>query len=521
VPDLLLYLTISLSGAAVLALEILGTRILGPFYGVSLFLWSALITVTLAALSVGYALGGRWADRGPTCARLASVLAIAGVWTIVIPWIRTPLLQVTEPLGLRAAVLVASTVLFGPPLTLLGFVSPYVIRLKTRRVEEVGRTAGNIFAVSTVASVLSALATGFFLIPNVGVRRLTVFIGVVLLVAAALALLADRAARARAAIPIVLAGVVVSAIPRLSAASYPELVWAEQSAYSELRVLERDDERYLLLDGGVHTVQQISSGNALHTYAPVVDLAKNWFDAPGRLLLIGLGGGSVAASFADDGWKVDAVEIDPAVVRIAHRNFGLPYDAATIHVMDGRRFLAEAERHVAGAGGAAPTWDVIVFDAFGSSAIPFHLVTEEAFALAAKRLAPGGVLVVNVETRAWKDPIVAALAATIGRSLRHVVAAPTAEPPNTLGNLLLFATDRDPPEFPEERLMHPARALGRGWLHWATVERSHAWDSRFRPDTTGAPILTDDLNPIDVWAEEINRIARRELHDYFGSVASW
>ena len=520
-PTALLYLVVSLSGASVLALEILGTRILGPFYGVSLFLWSALITVTLAALSAGYAFGGRWADRGPTFTRLASVLAVAGAWTIAIPWIRNPLLHLTEPFGLRAAVLVASAVLFGPPLTLLGIVSPYAIRLNTHRLEEVGRAAGNIFAVSTVASVASALATGFVLIPNFGVRRLTVLVGVVLLVAAAVALLAGRTSRARAALPLVLAALAASLAPRLSAAPYPELVWAEQSAYSELRVLERDGERFLLLDGGVHTVQQISSGNALHPYVPVIDLAKNFFDSPGRLLLIGLGGGSVATSFASDGWKVDAVEIDPAVVRIAHRNFGLASDAATIHEMDGRRFLAEAERHVVGPDGAGPTWDVIVFDAFGSSAIPFHLVTEEAFALAASRLAPRGVLVVNVETRAWKDPIVAAFAATLGRSLRHVVAAPTAEPPNTLGNLLLFATNRESPDFPEERLVSPYDALGKGWLHWATVERSHAWDNRFEPDTTDAPVLTDDLNPVDVWAEEINRVARRELHEYFGEVASW
>ena len=162
-----------ISGAAVLAIEILGTRILGPFYGVSLYLWSALISVTLIALSVGYAVGGWWADRGASRINLYYIVAGAGIWTLVIPWIRGAVLTVAEPFGLRFAVLVAAFVLFFAPLALLGMVSPYAIKLKARDVSIVGRSAGNIYAVSTVGSVAAALLTGFFLIPNVGVGRLT------------------------------------------------------------------------------------------------------------------------------------------------------------------------------------------------------------------------------------------------------------------------------------------------------------------------------------------------------------
>src|SRR5512145_1231763 len=167
-----LYAVVSISGASVLAIEILGTRVLGPFYGVSIFLWSALITVTLAALAAGYALGGRWADRGPRLARLGTLLAAAGVWTLLVPWLRQPLLGALEPLGLRAAVLAAALLLFAPPLLCLGMVSPYAVRLKADRLDAVGRTAGNLYAVSTLASVVAALATGFYLVPWVGVLRL-------------------------------------------------------------------------------------------------------------------------------------------------------------------------------------------------------------------------------------------------------------------------------------------------------------------------------------------------------------
>ena len=136
-----IYFAVIISGASVLAIEILGTRIIGPFYGVSLFLWSALISVTLAALSLGYALGGQLADKGPRLSRFCALLAAAGVWIVLIPWIKHPALVLAEPLGLRFAVLFAAFVLFFPPLTLLGMVGPYAIRMKSTTIDEVGRPA--------------------------------------------------------------------------------------------------------------------------------------------------------------------------------------------------------------------------------------------------------------------------------------------------------------------------------------------------------------------------------------------
>jgi hypothetical protein len=166
--NLYLYLIVVVSGAAVLAVKILGTRILSPFYGVSLFLWSALITVTLAALSLGYAVGGRWADKNATLSRLCTLVAGAGVWLLLIPWIKQPLLVLMESLGLRFAVLISAFVLFAPPLTLLGMVSPYAIKLKTASLNVVGRTTGSLYAMSNVLSVMSTALTYFFLISKLG-----------------------------------------------------------------------------------------------------------------------------------------------------------------------------------------------------------------------------------------------------------------------------------------------------------------------------------------------------------------
>ena len=195
--NLWLYAIVSISGASVLAIEILGTRVLGPHYGVSLFLWSALISVTMIALSIGYAAGGRWADKGATPVRLCLLLGAAGLWTIPVPWLKQLILTILEPVGLRIAMLLAALILFFPPLFLLGMVSPYAVKIRTSNLGEVGRSAGNLYAISTFASVISALITGFFLIPQIGVTRLLLMIGFFLIMTAVIGIIYQKKTKAR------------------------------------------------------------------------------------------------------------------------------------------------------------------------------------------------------------------------------------------------------------------------------------------------------------------------------------
>jgi spermidine synthase len=503
-----LYLLISMSGASVLAIEILGTRILGPFYGVSLFLWSALITVTLAALSAGYALGGRWADQGATYPRLSSLLCGAGAWLLVVPWMKHPLLHLAEPFGLRLAVLLAAMILFFVPLMLLGMVSPYAIKLRTSSLEEVGRSAGNLYAISTVASVAAALLTGFFLIPSLGVHRLIVAIGIILVAAALPGFFRKRAIAVKLVLPIViLAAGAILALSQHENKPDPSrgLLFKAQSPYGEIRVVDDEGCRYLLIDGGIHTAVDTSFyWETLMPYVNVVDLARKFYRDPGRLLLIGLGGGSVMKHYHRAGWNVDAVEIDPLVTRVAFDYFGMDSAEAHIFQTDGRRYLASA----------GDQYDVIVLDAFGSSSIPFHLVTKEIFSLVATRIASEGIFVLNVQAMGWNDKIVRSIAATLKTQFPNVRALPTMEPPNVLGNVLLFASKRSL-ELPEELPIPTDRFT-------ADYDRAHAWDNRFEPDTRGVPVLTDDRNAIDLWAEAVNVRERRELHERFAEQGtSW
>lgn len=494
-----IYFAVIVSGASVLAIELLGTRVIAPFYGASLYLWSALISVTLAALSVGYAVGGRWADRGPKISRFAFVLGLAGLWIALVPWLSQPVLAITESLGLRTAVLITATVLFFPPLALLGMVSPYAIRLMAPSLNVVGTTAGNLYAVSTVASVVAALATGFVLIPMVGVYRLIFWIGFALVATALFGLVIGRR-RAGALLPLVLAVAAVlfyGRTPALTADPENGLIAVRQSAYGEIRVVDWDGSRFMLIDGASHSVVDPETFESRFPYANVLDIPKAFISDPGELLLVGLGGGSVARSYAHEGWRVEAVEIDPVVAEVAEAYFDLRPSEAEIHEMDGRQFLITHDAR----------YDVVILDAYGSSSIPFHLVTAEAFALVHSRMKPGGVLALNVEAVGWDDIIVRSLAATAQRSFAHVVVLPIVEPPNEIGNLIVLASDRDL-ELPFELPIPQGRFT-------PEYDRAHAWDNRFEVDTSGVAVLTDDLNPIDVWAERVNREARKNLHAYF------
>lgn len=497
-----IYFSIVVCGAAVLAIELLGTRVIAPFYGASLYLWSALISVTLAALSLGYALGGRYADRGTRMSRYAILIGLAGVWVLLIPWLKTPIINLAETLGLRTAVLVTATILFFPPLTLLGMVSPYALRMKASSLDVVGRTAGNLYAVSTVASVVAAVATGFYLIPNMGVLRLIYMIGILLIVTAGGGLIVHAKTKSGIVVPLLLIAVALiglGAAPTLKADPDSGLIAIKQSAYAEIRVVDKDNVRYMLIDGGTHTIVDPMTWESYFPYVNVLDITKRFFHHPGEMLLIGLGGGSVVKNFVRHTWQIDAVEIDPVVTEMAHNYFGLTEDEATVFNMDGRQYLISHEKQ----------YDIIIMDAFGSSSIPFHLVTEEAFGLIRSRLKADGLFAMNMEAVGWDDRIVSALAATAMRQFEHVVVLPIAEPPDQLGNLVMFASDREL-ELDRELPLPTDRFS-------PEYDRMHAWDNRFEVDPAGVTVFTDDLNPVDVWAEDVNLVARRQLHEFFAT----
>jgi spermidine synthase len=459
-------------------------------------------------LSLGYLLGGNWADRNANLRKLCLILGAAGIWTVAIPWMKHPVILLTEPWGLRIAVLLAATILFFPPLMFLGAVTPFAVRLKTTAVDSVGRTTGRLFAVSTMASVVSALLTGFFLVPYFGVILMTASVGGLLLVTSAAGLFFARGPGTGKILPtamIIIGAVALLVIPVQKPDPDRGLIAVGQTPYAEIRVFDNEAGRHLLIDGGIHSRIDTARGISTLAYTAVMNIPKRYFDRPGRMLLIGIGGGSMVQEYLVDGWEVDAVDIDPEVIRTAKDYFGLPTEEANIFEMDGRRFLSTTVKK----------YDIVLLDAFGSSSIPFHLVTAEAFRLASSVLTPDGIFALNLICVGWHDPIVGTISATLREVFPNVLALPMAEPPDRLDNLILLTGKRS-----LETIDEPAgnEHFDPDWRFGPGYAVTHAWDNRFIPATEGIAVLTDDLNPVDLRSEEIKMVARKDLRTYFAKL---
>ncbi|MBT3815213.1 MAG: fused MFS/spermidine synthase [Methylococcales bacterium] len=173
-------------GASILAIEILGSRIMGPYFGVNLFLWTALLSMTLIALALGYFWGGILADYKPSYKILATLIFIAALWLFILPHLTEPISTFSRNFGYKLSILFTSLCLFTIPLGCLGCVTPYVLKLRANSLNKVATDAGDLYAFSTIASVLAALATGYFFIPFVGVKEFTNLIALALTLLAVL-----------------------------------------------------------------------------------------------------------------------------------------------------------------------------------------------------------------------------------------------------------------------------------------------------------------------------------------------
>ncbi|MBN1412510.1 MAG: fused MFS/spermidine synthase [Spirochaetales bacterium] len=508
----MIYFIVFISGSAVLAVELLGTRILGPFYGVTLFLWSALITVTLAALSLGYFIGGYLADKSAKMAHMNWIMIGASAWILAIPFLKVPLLWLGNSIGIRASVLIAALGLFLPPLTLLGMISPFAIRVKTQALNEVGRSAGKLYAISTVGSVFAALVVGFFLIPVVGVIRLTLLTGIYLLIAVALGIIAgEKSIRQIAAAAVLL---VIGIILLFTSGETPDpsrgLVSVRESNYGEIRVVDTDEGghglRYLLIDGCEHSVVDKSSFESVCPYIAVLDVVRYLYKEPGRLLLIGLGAGSSVKNYSRENWTVDTVEIDPVINEVAHEYFGLRESEGRVYLADGRQFLHRG----------TDLYDIIMIDAFSSSSIPFHMITREAFGEMKKRMKPDGILAVNIVGMSRDRELLPSTCATLKRVFPriNILPLPSENVNDTLASYIILASEnefelqRDLPENPP--------------VYSMPYYMVRSWHNRYEPDTKTGMVITDDLNPVDIWSEAINLEDRKYLRSEFGfSGVNW
>lgn len=469
-----------LTGAASLVLEIVGTRVISPYYGSSLYCWSALITVTLVALAGGYNLGGRWADHAPSPTLFARLICFAGATTAVIPALRVPVLKATTPLGIQLGALASATVLVAPALILLAALPPLAIRLTTQSLAGVGRSSGDVYAVSTLGSVGGALLAGFALVPNLSVTHILCGQAVALLLLGALGYWLSqskvnlRPAAAAAAVAL------VAFWPRVE----PEtnLLYHKDSPYGQIKVLDFGERRYLLINGTTQSMVNPKTGESDSQYAQAFEAAALARPQGKRGLVVGVGAGNLIMELERRyGWTVDGVDIDPDVVAVARRFFSFA-PKGHVAVEDGRGYFEKKHGEYA----------AIFLDAFGPEAPPYHLFTRESFEAAHGALQPGGIFAINLVTLVDKpgDDAWRATYKTLQTVYPNVRAYRGSDSYLGLANVLFFASDGP---LPLEKTEKGAREQIR-----PAIAAMNAHELSAPPgDLDAVAVLTDDYAPLE------------------------
>ena len=478
-----LELTVFVVGTASLGAEIAAARLMAPWFGASTIVWANTIATVLVALSVGYALGGRLADRDPTPRGLARLVLAAAVLLAIVPFISGPFLRASvEALdsvsaGAFVGSLLAVSVLIAAPVLLLGMVSPYAIRLAVDSVEGAGRTAGRLYAISTIGSLVGVFAAALVLVPFVGSKRTFIVFSLALALVAVVQL---RRSPALVLVPAAIAALLLVPGGALKTTGDGTVLWEKETEYQYARVIESPN--------GTRTLE-LNEGQAIHSLRrPGTVLTGNYWDEflvlplaalqrpPRSMAILGNAGGTMATAYGRffPGTEIDAVEIDGEITEAGRRYFGMKAPKLTTHTADARPFLRQSDKR----------YDAIFVDAYRQPYIPFYLSTREFFELVEDRLTPGGVVIVNVGHPENSDDLEQVLSSTMRSTFTNVVRDPA-----QATNSMVIASDAP---VSAERLLGAAAGLPD---ELRTIAAATA--SQLRPGLTGGRVYTDDVAPVE------------------------
>jgi spermidine synthase len=492
-----LKVTAFLSGAAVMVVEILGSRLFAPYFGSSTYVWSALIGVILASLSLGYYTGGRMADARSSKEDLSVVLFIAGVVVFLIPVLTPSIAVISIAFGYRLGPLLLALILFSGPNILLGMVPPYAIKLAAKTVKTVGSVSGDLYALSTVGSILGTLLTGFVLIPVLPITG--IFVGV----AASLFLTSFLlGGPSKEVILSSVAFLLVSFISFRAAGADAvyrgeEVVYDAYTPYHRILVLDNPEKtvRLMILDASY------SGGMNLSTHASAFDY-PDYFETPfllhaniSSVYMIGegTGVGAVQVKTSHPEASLLVTEIDPQVHAAAVKYFNVTEgDGFAVKIGDGRQILKQSPE----------LYDLVIIDAFNSVfSIPTHLTTVEFFHDVKTHLKPDGIAEINVISSLNEDSMfLQSLCKTIGAEFGHVYFYPVTSTVNKslTQNVILIASNQSLPT-PGKEYIHEHSG---GLFSEAKLEDMLGHRIEWFNCSDGI-LLTDDYSPTDYLMEPL------------------
>ena len=500
----IIYVVAFITGGIVMSFEMLGSRYLNPYFGSGIYTWAALISTVLAALTLGYFLGGWLADRTASAAVLGTTVLVASLYFLTLPFFSDALLEflLADIDDVRTGSLVASLAILLFPVTLLGMYSPFAIRLMLRNAARSGTVSGTVYGVSTAGSIVGTLGTTFLLIPMIGTKAITYSLGTAGLVCGFALVALSRLRPHRAAIALITALVATNAAPAARAdtlidESARAAILKQQdgrlahveSEYNDIYVTKRRGSELTMsfqLKGWDYTesVTDLRDPDALALrYAQVMTIATIYPGEIKKVLMLGLGGGSISTylgRFMPD-VAIDTVEIDRRVIEVAKQYFGLRETERVRYLDgDGRVFLNRNPG----------LYDLILLDAYRGGFVPFHLLTKEFYTLVKQRLTPGGAVASNVHdgTKLYHSTV-----KTLGEVFPSLDLYPTGA-----GEVIAVATMGAAPD--KEALASRAATLQEryNFRHPLSDALRRRMDDP-RAQSTGGELITDDFAPVNLY----------------------
>ena len=493
-----LYFAVFSSGMTTLAVELSASRLLGPAFGVSNLVWASIIGLILIYLTLGYFIGGHWADRSPYPKTMYTVLAWGAFTAGLVPIVARPVLRLAAEafdqlaVGILFGSFTAVLILFCIPVTLLGTISPFAIRLAIDNPSNAGQISGRIYAISTLGSFIGTFLPVLVLTPTIGTTyTFLVFSGYLNLVAL-IGLWKSSGLRYALIwcwMPVVLICLAIFGVRGPLKVTSGQ-IFETESAYNYIQVLEINGYRYLRLNEGqgIHSMwhpTQIAFGGPWEQFlaAPFFNPTLYGPEQVKSMAIIGLAAGTIArqATAVFGPIPIDGYEIDPVIINVGRNYFGMTEPNLNAIAQDGRIGLERSERH----------YTIIAVDAYKPPYIPWHLTTKEFFKLVHDHLTEDGVLAINVGRSPDDRRLINDLAITIQTVFPSVYVM---DVPGSF-NSIIYTTVQ--PTSIINLYLNYDHLSKRQNVHPLLLEALQRAIVYHKPTPLDGVVFTDDLNPIE------------------------
>ena len=385
-----------IEGGSVMACELIGAKLLAPYFGTSLYVWAAALALTLGGLTLGYFIGGKLSLKYNGSIKLLYYVLLSGASLLILmPFTSSIIMEMTINFSLEMGAIISLLCFMVPALAFMGMVSPIIINLLTKTSDTAGNSAGNVYAISTLGGILYTFLMGFYVIPTFGLTMPAIVSGLILGILPLISLLTLDKSKALLFAVFLSVGSIASNYPSNIYSDEYQVLYHSDGILGQIKVVDHpsyditeDNKlgRALLVNNTLQTYVGHDNDFAysIWNWSQYFPTAASIYPKGADVLLLGLGGGTIVKQLNRLGYNVDVVEIDKRVFEVSVDFFNLDPNT-NVHIDDARHFIKTADKK----------YDIVIFDTFLSESVPEHLLTQEGFADTKRILKPDGMIMSN------------------------------------------------------------------------------------------------------------------------------